>query len=174
MIRLKNFARTRCDQIDGGASGRGRAIVQKHCDTRASATHSFPAIELTVAGIDRLHEIHRMPAHPPAPSSALNTAFPSQPARGVRGASIRLDMTCPADFRRTIARISSVFDSAKGLLICGLWVRFPPGSPPLDARAVFEPCRSQALRLRPVSGGGKTDSCGGRKSDSRQHGQAAG
>jgi len=25
-----------------------------------------------------------------------------------------------------------------------------------------------------VSGGGKTDSCGGRKSDSRQHGQAAG
>ena len=35
-----------------------------------------------------------------------------------------------AHLSRKIIRISGVFDSSKGLLICGLWVRFPPGSPP--------------------------------------------
>jgi tetratricopeptide (TPR) repeat protein len=34
--------------------------------------------------------------------------------------------------------------------------------------------RLKALRMRPVSGGDKFDSCGGRKSDSRQRGLAAG
>src|SRR5579862_2855010 len=34
-----------------------------------------------------------------------------------------------ADLRPGITWHSSVFASGMGLLICGLWVRFPPGSP---------------------------------------------
>src|SRR3954468_279270 len=35
------------------------------------------------------------------------------------------------------------------LLICGLWVRFPPGSPAVASRQLFEPSRLQGLKLRP-------------------------
>ena len=48
-----------------------------------------------------------------------------------------------------IIRISSVFADRNPLLICGLWVRFPPGSPRLAVLGVVAPGPSSATRLRP-------------------------
>jgi hypothetical protein len=60
-------------------------------------------------------------------------------------------MARSAHLQSEIPSISSVFDYGMGLLICGLWVRFPPGSPALAARDLLEPRGHQALKLPPAA-----------------------
>src|SRR4029078_11576080 len=102
---------------------------------------------------------------------------------GARGESSGKD-----DVRSAVAHaraIRGVTTSLEGTRILRADRSAESYSPPSTERAAAVPCVSHSppspsaaspLRWtsrRPVSGGDKFDSCGGRKSDSRQHGLAA-
>jgi len=119
-----------------------------------------------------------VPVAPPAPPPVLTetVAPPLAPvARGLaeRPAAVHISWQ---PWATTSSFPTSKTVGGRGAFIDPSLTRLLPASFARHSRPLrtLRSARSAADFSRVVSGGGNTDSCGGRKSDSRQHGLAAG